>query len=815
MNVFGGDDAVSGVSAVQGLVQRSDGSAIKAVSSNNRNMMDEPGEEVQQPQRSSGILLPSLSSGQTIAPMIVIPAGGLGRSSSRLSPQKSSNSSPRKGSHGRTPSGAVSIDMHGSGGNSRTPTRTPTRELDRLHVENRAPPRFICPISGRIMRDPVILATGTTCDRGALERHLAKGHKRCPVTKRPLKKPIHLIPNIELRQNIAQWAKRNAPWILDKDGLLEPKEPSVAEFQGKDVQYVTPIMDDEEAPGAAGAERSPSRIESGRGAWRYTDGSKVRPGANTFNLNASSGRNALVNSPWQSHRGISSAPRSMRRHRSVSRSISPSKRHANSKRDWWSTGFLATVSIASIVLFIMSLWQGNWKMTSLSENPWYGASSEALASIGAQALPIMEGPGKPWWRVIVSPFIPAGVIQLIVSLAGLWLYGRYAQLALPLPQVSVAGVYLTSAWIGALASANLNAYYLSCGALAGVCGLLGSICADQTVNFSSKKLWNMQEWWVVGGILILNVGPMVTISLFPLTCLWYVTAALLTGYLGTIAMLLLPRVGRGKPNNVKWASLQIFCALVVVVAFTAAIVGAAMPTKLGESVSFLKSAACVDFGGAMKCVPYGFLPDGCGIDLAGNGSYDPATLVCPSSGSITLPAGIPVPFGNANGTAALCTQYCSEFAPPPAPGWAPTTVVDPISSPPPASDASATANTTTTIPPAPTTAVTFPPPATATPPPPPPPTATFTPTANTTTPVMTSGVNLNIPVPNSGTVTAGTSGISTTVPTPIGNVTANPSGINLGGQTISTGALGSLASGALANAGRKLRAGLRHVHMHA
>jgi len=91
---------------------------------------------------------------------------------------------------------------------------TPTRELDRMQIENRAPPRFMCPVSGRIMREPVILETGTTCDRVAMEKWLAKGHKRCPVTKRPLRKPIHMVPNVEMRKHIQMWARKNAPWLV-------------------------------------------------------------------------------------------------------------------------------------------------------------------------------------------------------------------------------------------------------------------------------------------------------------------------------------------------------------------------------------------------------------------------------------------------------------------------------------------------------------------------------------------------------------------------------------------------------------------------
>jgi hypothetical protein len=83
-----------------------------------------------------------------------------------------------------------------------------------MAIEAKAPPRFICPISGRVMKDPVILATGTTCDRCALEKRLAKGQKRCPVTNKTLRVPISMTPNSELMMAITAWARKNAPWMM-------------------------------------------------------------------------------------------------------------------------------------------------------------------------------------------------------------------------------------------------------------------------------------------------------------------------------------------------------------------------------------------------------------------------------------------------------------------------------------------------------------------------------------------------------------------------------------------------------------------------
>ena len=69
---------------------------------------------------------------------------------------------------------------------------------------------------------------------------------------------------------------------------------------------------------------------------------------------------------------------------------------------------------------------------------------------------------------------PRPLLQLLLNMSCLWPLGRYLEgAALPLPPLSLAAIFLGGAWVGALASANLNAYYVTCGASAGVCALLG------------------------------------------------------------------------------------------------------------------------------------------------------------------------------------------------------------------------------------------------------------------------------------------------------------------------------------------------------
>ncbi|XP_006649845.1 protein spotted leaf 11-like isoform X2 [Oryza brachyantha] len=70
------------------------------------------------------------------------------------------------------------------------------------------PDDFRCPISLDLMKDPVIVATGQTYERGYIERWLEAGHDTCPKTQ--LKLPNKsLTPNYVLRSLIAQWCEAN------------------------------------------------------------------------------------------------------------------------------------------------------------------------------------------------------------------------------------------------------------------------------------------------------------------------------------------------------------------------------------------------------------------------------------------------------------------------------------------------------------------------------------------------------------------------------------------------------------------------------
>jgi membrane associated rhomboid family serine protease len=484
----------------------------------------------------------------------------------------------------------------------------------------------------------------------------------------------------------------------DKGGVLKGNAPDPMELQGLDPQYVAPMPADDAggAPGASGASgggRSSGRSKARPGReWEYTADGKLisrdlEGRREVIDLRAS-GAAADRSTPWRAARGLASAPRSDAS--GGSGRSGGSRRRSRKARDWYSTAFLAAVTAAYVGTLLLSLAKSGWKLAPVAVNPWMGAGPEGLVGAGAAALPLMEGPSKQWWRLGSALFLPAGIVHAAASIAALWAYGRYAQLALPRPQVSVAGVYLLPALLASLASANLDAAFLACGALAGPCALLGSVAADQVVNFRRKKLFNLREHWLVALILLANAALLVASGLLPMAGPWYPGVGALAGFLLSLILLSAKRVGRGRPGNVKWATTQIVCAVVLVGAATAAVVGCAMPRKLGESVPALGKASCVELGGKWACTPYGAPSPAaaatCSLAVAPGGGR----LTCPGAGgTVAVQDATPQQAADPEAVAALCASYCgggAAAAPAAAPGAAEPAAVE-VAAPTPPADA--------------------------------------------------------------------------------------------------------------------------------
>lgn len=76
------------------------------------------------------------------------------------------------------------------------------------------PDEFKCPLSSRLMYDPVVIASGQTYERFWIEKWFAQGNDTCPKTK---KKLVHLssTPNNSMKDLISRWTAAHGVSVLD------------------------------------------------------------------------------------------------------------------------------------------------------------------------------------------------------------------------------------------------------------------------------------------------------------------------------------------------------------------------------------------------------------------------------------------------------------------------------------------------------------------------------------------------------------------------------------------------------------------------
>ncbi|CAA2967514.1 U-box domain-containing 9-like [Olea europaea subsp. europaea] len=88
------------------------------------------------------------------------------------------------------------------------------------------PPELRCPISGELMKDPVVLASGQTYDETFIQKWLKDGHQTCPTTDHVLPHTL-LTPNHLVKKIISKWSKEKTSEINRK---LVGETPSAIHF---------------------------------------------------------------------------------------------------------------------------------------------------------------------------------------------------------------------------------------------------------------------------------------------------------------------------------------------------------------------------------------------------------------------------------------------------------------------------------------------------------------------------------------------------------------------------------------------------------
>lgn len=80
------------------------------------------------------------------------------------------------------------------------------------------PEEFKCPLSMKLMYDPVVIDSGKTFERSWIEKWFSKGHIICPLTHMRLKN-LSLVPNVAIKGLISKWCLKNGVTVS------EPKPP--------------------------------------------------------------------------------------------------------------------------------------------------------------------------------------------------------------------------------------------------------------------------------------------------------------------------------------------------------------------------------------------------------------------------------------------------------------------------------------------------------------------------------------------------------------------------------------------------------------
>jgi hypothetical protein len=76
------------------------------------------------------------------------------------------------------------------------------------------PAEFCCPLSTKLMRDPVIIASGRTYERECIEKWFNEGHDTCPRTQVKLDNFL-MIPNTCMRDLICNWCREHGFPVSD------------------------------------------------------------------------------------------------------------------------------------------------------------------------------------------------------------------------------------------------------------------------------------------------------------------------------------------------------------------------------------------------------------------------------------------------------------------------------------------------------------------------------------------------------------------------------------------------------------------------
>lgn len=115
--------------------------------------------------------------------------------------------------------------------------------------------RFHCPLTKKVMEDPLVSKQGHSFERNAILEYLNDMGPTCPVTKEPLY-PSGLIPNSKLRWEIGQWQLHYGDAAPETTRLELETKLSKVEMISHDYQLADILLALTEVEGRRGNKRA-------------------------------------------------------------------------------------------------------------------------------------------------------------------------------------------------------------------------------------------------------------------------------------------------------------------------------------------------------------------------------------------------------------------------------------------------------------------------------------------------------------------------------------------------------------------------------
>ncbi|KAE8662869.1 RAD-like 6 [Hibiscus syriacus] len=117
--------------------------------------------------------------------------------------------------------GAFAVHTHSAYAESHTEYGQYDPQAETLNRAIIPPEEFKCPISSRLMYDPVVIASGQTFERTWIQKWFDDGNDTCPKTEMKLDHLL-LTPNVSMKDLITKWCRKYG--ITIQDPSMQPDE---------------------------------------------------------------------------------------------------------------------------------------------------------------------------------------------------------------------------------------------------------------------------------------------------------------------------------------------------------------------------------------------------------------------------------------------------------------------------------------------------------------------------------------------------------------------------------------------------------------